>query len=76
MDEDEDLQSFEEDEVVNTGSAEREVVEPKLPEEAPTSTGRVVWHHIISRVGVAILAVLLVIVLVLKPKEISGGKMI
>ncbi len=69
--EDKDTYTFEEDDDAGTGSTEAQDIEPEPEEKAPT--GRVVWHHIIPRVAAAILAVLLVIVLMLKPKEISGG---
>ncbi|MEA3344013.1 MAG: MG2 domain-containing protein [archaeon] len=65
-DEDEDLYSFEDDEDADSGSGEWQgkQAEKKAP------TGKVLWYHVVSRIVVAVLAVLLVVALVLKPKEI------
>ncbi len=69
-DKDKDTYTFEEDDDADTGSIEAHDIEPELPEEAPTPTGRVVWHHIIPRIALAILAVLLITALLLKPKDV------
>ncbi len=67
--EDEDSYNFEQDDAEGTGSTEAQDIEPE-PAEEKAPTGRVFWYHVIPRIALAILAVLLVTALLLKPKDV------
>ncbi len=65
---DEASYTFEEDDDAGTGSTEAQDIEPEPEKKAPT--GRVFWYHVIPRIALAILAVLLITALLLKPKDV------
>ncbi len=66
--EDKDTYTFEEDDDAGTGSTEAQDTEPEPEKKTPT--GRVLWYHVIPRITLAILAVLLITALLLKPKDV------